>query len=254
MSELYDNPLYYEIAFSFRDIPSEVDLFEKCFQLFSRVPVKSVLELGCGNSPHMEELAKRGYRYYGLDLNPAMLTYSRSKAERAGIDVNLFQANMNDFVLDKNVDFVFLMLGSLFVKNNDELNAHLDSVAKVLNKGGLYLQDWCIQDEPMSEGQSDCWELERDGIKVKTTHSCRIISRTEQTFEEKLVIEVDDNGKQYKVTDKAVRRGIYPQEFLSLISNHPHFEFVGWWNNWDLNQPLDKAGAFSRPIVLLRRI
>ncbi len=29
MSELYDHPKYYEIAFSFRDIPAEVDLFEE---------------------------------------------------------------------------------------------------------------------------------------------------------------------------------------------------------------------------------
>ncbi len=254
MPELYDNPLYYEIAFGFRDIPSEVDLFEKCFQLFSGVPVKSVLELGCGNSPHMEELVKRGYLYNGLDLNTIMLEYSRLKAERAGIDVNLFRANMNDFAFDKKVEFVFIMLGSLFVTSTSELEAHFNTVAEVLTEGGLYLLDWCIQDEPLRDGDSDSWEMERDGIKVKTTHSCRIISRTGQTVEEQLVLEVDDNGNQHKITDKAIRRGIYPQEFLSFINNHLHFEFVGWWNNWDLNQPLDKAGVFSRPIVLLRRV
>jgi len=33
--DLYDNPKYYEIAFSFRDIKAEVDVFEKCFKRFS---------------------------------------------------------------------------------------------------------------------------------------------------------------------------------------------------------------------------
>ncbi|MCK4526646.1 class I SAM-dependent methyltransferase, partial [candidate division WOR-3 bacterium] len=69
MSNLYDNPKYYEIAFSFRDIPAEVDVFEKSFKRFSEIPVKSVLELACGNSPHMKELVKRGYQYNGLDLS-----------------------------------------------------------------------------------------------------------------------------------------------------------------------------------------
>ena len=36
MPELYDSPEYYEIAFSFRDIPAEVDLFEECFKRFSQ--------------------------------------------------------------------------------------------------------------------------------------------------------------------------------------------------------------------------
>lgn len=61
MSEVYDYPEYYEIAFSWRDIPTEVDLFEECIRRFSKIQVKSVLEIGCGNSPHMEELIKRGY-------------------------------------------------------------------------------------------------------------------------------------------------------------------------------------------------
>jgi len=74
---LYDAPQYYEIAFSFRDISAEVSLFEECFRRFSRIPVKSVLELGCGNCPHMEELTRRGYEYSGLDISEAMLDYSR---------------------------------------------------------------------------------------------------------------------------------------------------------------------------------
>ena len=81
---LYDHPKYYEIAFSFRDIPAEVDLFEQCFKRFSHITVRSVLELGCGNTPHLEELLKRGYSYHGLDLSRAMLDYSREKVSRIG--------------------------------------------------------------------------------------------------------------------------------------------------------------------------
>lgn len=112
MSNLYDNPKYYEIAFSFRDIPAEVDVFENGFKRFSRIPVKSVLELGCGNSPHMEEFIRRGYRYNGLDLSKAMLEYSRQKASDIGAEVNLVHGNMVDFSLETLVDFVYITLGS----------------------------------------------------------------------------------------------------------------------------------------------
>jgi hypothetical protein len=32
MKTVYENPKYYEIAFSFRDIGAEVDTFERCFR------------------------------------------------------------------------------------------------------------------------------------------------------------------------------------------------------------------------------
>jgi len=255
MPSVYNSPEYYEIAFSFRDISKEVDVFEESFQRFSRIPVKSVLELACGNSPHMEELIKRGYQYSGLDLSKAMLEYSRKKALRINAEVNLIHGNMVDFFLKKKVDFVYIMLGSLSVKNTKELITHFKSVARALKKGGLYLLDWCIQyASPWESKNGSTWTIERKGAKVKTTVSWKVVSRVEQTFEETIILEVNDHGKKAKITGKDIKRAIYPQEFLCFISNSKIFEFLGWWNNWDLGQPLERAKKIDRPITLIRRI
>ena len=48
MFDLYDNPKYYLIAFSYRDIPKEVDVFEECIRRFAKTPVERMLELCCG--------------------------------------------------------------------------------------------------------------------------------------------------------------------------------------------------------------
>ncbi len=254
MDKLYDHPEYYEIAFSFRDIPAEVDLFVECFKRFSHLPVKSVLELGCGNSPHMEELVKRGYRYTGLDLSKPMLEYAREKALRIGAEVNLIHGDMVDFSLETVVDFAFVMLGSLSVRNTAQLADHFDCVAGALNKGGLYLLDWCVQSEPpWATADGTSWEMERNGVKVKTNVSWELINRVEQTFREIITLEVDDHGKSLSLIDRDVKRAIFPQEFLCFISNSEHFEFVGWWNNWDLSQLLEQADKIDRPIALVRR-
>jgi SAM-dependent methyltransferase len=253
LSGVYDNPKYYEIAFSFRDIPAEADVFEECFKRFSLIPVKSVLELGCGNSPHMEELIKRGYQYNGLDLSKAMLEYSREKVLRIGAEVNLIHGDMVDFSLETRVDFVCVLLGSLFVRSTSQLTSHFNSVAKVLKKGGLYLLDWCIQFDPLTES-GDSWEIEREGIKVKTTILWKAVNRVEQTVEETITLEVNDHGGKQCIVGKEIKRAIYPQEFLCFVSGLKHFEFVGWWNNWDLGQPLKQADKIGRPIALVRRI
>jgi hypothetical protein len=95
--------------------------------------------------------------------------------------------------------------------------------------------------------------MERNGVKVKTNVSWELINRVEQTFREIITLEVDDHGKSLSLIDRDVKRAIFPQEFLCFISNSEHFEFVGWWNNWDLSQPLEKADKIDRPIALVRR-
>lgn len=255
MSDLYDFPKYYEIAFSWRDISAEVDLFEECFKRHAGTPVKSVLELACGNSPHMTELAKRGYHYIGLDISNEMLEYSRNKISNTKVKADLIRGNMVDFEINQKVEFLYTMLGSLFATSTLDLISHFNSVAKALKEGGLYLLDWCVQFEPPWETKGgSSWDMEQDGIKIKTTVTWKPINLARQTFEEHILFEIDDHGKQFSVSGKDVRRAIYPQEFLRFIESRDDFEFIGWWNNWNLDNQLDMAINISRPIIVIRRV
>jgi len=251
---VYDYPEYYEIAFSWRDIGAEVDLFEECFKRFPGLPVKSVLEVGCGNSPHMLELLRRGYKYSGFDLSDKMLEYSRRKLEGTDYQADLFPANMAEFSTDEKYDFVFILLGSLFTTNTAELTRHFASVAEALKPGGLYFLDWCVQFEPPWETQGgSSWDMERDGIKVNTKVSWQSINPSRQTFRENITFRVDDHGRKLELVGEDIHRAVYPQEFLRFIELNGLFEFIGWWNNWNLDQPLENCREISRPIIVIRR-
>ncbi len=252
MNSLYANPRYYEIAFSYRDIPWEVEVMQDVIHTYSRIPVKRVLEFGCGNSPHMEELLKLGYSYAGIDLSPEMLQYSQEKANRLGHQVELHRQNMVNFELDTSVDFAYTMLGSLYVQSTEELISHFSNVSKMLTPGGLYFLDWCVDFGWLADSK-DSWTIQQDGITVEVHHSTRLINCIEQTFEENIVLTVDDHGTRRRIKQTSIRRAIYPQEFL-LIARQQGFEFIGWWNDWDLGSPLDGTEEIiARPISVLRR-
>jgi len=252
MKHLYKSPEYYEIAFSFRNIPSEVDIFEKSIKNFSHIPVKKVLEIACGNSPHMEELINRGYEYTGIDLSREMIEYSKLKASNREGKADFFCGDMVNFKLDQYVDFAYIMLGSFYIKNTSELISHFNSVGQVLKKGGLYLLDWCVQFDPLRD-KKESWEIESDGIKVKTNYSMKLLNSVEQTYEEVIILEVNDHGICETFEEKTIRRGIFPQEFLIFLSGRNDFEFAGWWNNWDLSRPLEGNEVIRRPIVIVRK-
>lgn len=250
---LYENPKYYEIAFSFRNIAAEVETMLECSRRYSTLSPKRFFEIGCGNSPHMEELIARGFEYTGIDLSADMLEYSRQRASKAKITPELIQANMTEFSIGRKVDFAFVMLGSIYASSTRELASHFDSVSHALNPGGLYLLDWCIQFDPLAE-HSESFETMFEGIRVVTHYTTRPLNRIEQTYEEHIVLDITEEGRTRTVETRDLKRGLYPQEFLSLIAGRKDFEFVGWWNNWNLSRPLQGTEKIERPITLIRRI
>jgi SAM-dependent methyltransferase len=253
MSEVYSNPEYYEIAFSFRDIAAEVDVFEQAIAQYSQIPVATILELGCGPAPHLTELARRGYRYIGLDLSSAMLEYAQTRADAVDASARFELADMSDFGLDEQVDFAYILLGSLEPRNRAELVSHFDCVGRALKEGGLYFLDWCVAFAPSKEHR-ESWEMVQGQVRVKTTAQANLINPVEQIFEESLTLEVEDGGAAKVLRGTSVVRQIYPQEFLLFVAARSDFEFVGWWNNWDITQPLDGRQEISRPITILRRV
>ena len=252
---LYDYPVYYETAFSFRDIPQEVEFFDECIRQYSRIPVRKVLELGAGTAPHMEEWARRKIEYVGIDMNENMLDYARRKAEKLQVEATLLKADMRSFSLDETVDFAYTMLGSLYAKTSENINSHLNSVAKALNLGGLYLLDWCINFQWADPSNSDqSWSIAKRPVKIEIKFRTEVLDRAAQTVRNTLTANIDDGGKLLKLEAEDVVRIIFPQEFLLLVEMSKKFEFLGWWNNWKLEEPIGEATRIARPIVLLRRI
>jgi len=252
VSDIYRHPEYYEIAFSFRDVAGEVDVMQEAIQWFSGIPVERVLEIACGNAPHMKEWVRRGYRYTGIDLGEAMLEFSRRKAAPLGGKAELVRADLTGFALAEPVDFAYVMLGSIYASDTAQLIGHFDSVARALKPGGLYFLDWCIEFDPFTS-LANAWEEERDGVRVRLTYLSNLVDRVEQTLEERITLEVDDNGEERTFTQTAYKRAIYPQEFLTLLEWRGDFEFVGWWNDWDLSIPVDGRDTIHRPVTVIRR-
>jgi SAM-dependent methyltransferase len=252
MEKLYENPKYYDIAFSFRNLAEEVDLFEAVIARYSKVPVTRMLEVASGQSPHLEELAKRGYEYVGLDLSEKMIEYAEGKAKEIGARADFHIGDIADFTLPNQADFGFILLGSLYGKDTRDVLSHFNAMGKVIRRGGLYLLDWCVSFAPLADYE-DSWEMESEGIRVKTTYQSKPVDFVEQRVEETITLDVDDHGKRGSFVEKAIRRVIFPQEFLLLVGHQTSFEFMGWWNNWNLDKPLPVEETVTRPIIVLRR-
>jgi len=250
--EAYRYPEYYDIAFAVDDVAREVDFFEAAIRQFSRVPVRRVLEIACGTAPYLAEWHRRGYRYCGLDLSPAMLDAAHAKAARLGIAADLVSADMRNF--DPGgigpIDLAYVLLGSIYVGSNREFLGHLDRVADALAPGGLYLLDSVVWFEIRSDYRRR-WTRHRGGVRVRMTYRAEPIDPVAQTYNELIKLEVDDKGTRHEILSRVPTKIFFPQEFLCLVELSGCFEFVGWFNDFDLVAPVTPKG---RHTAILRRL
>ena len=251
---LYDHPKYYEVAFSFRDISAEAAFMQTGIERHSRIPVHSLLEIGCGPAPHAEELARRGYRYMGLDLNRTMLDYAADKWRHLHPAPSLIESDMTDFSLDSQVDFAFVMIGSLYLRSESHLRSHFDAIAKALRPGALYFLDWCIQFfDPTAWDDKLVFQVEENGIAVRSQIRVRPVESAGNLFEEFWTVDVDDHRRPERFEMVERNMALYPREFREFIDRRKDFEFVGRWADWDLDRFIHDGTNIDRPLVIVRR-
>ena len=248
--EAYQYPHYYEIALAPQNTGREVDFFEAAIEKFSRAPVHRVFELGSGTAPYLEEWHRRGYAYSGLDLSPAMVEFTRAKAQRLGIDARLILGDMRE--LDRNLgpfDLAYVLLGSLYVRSNREFLDHLDRMADLLATGGLYLLDSLVWFRIFHTYQRS-WTRRKAEIIVRTRYRAELIDPVAQTYDECLTLIVNDHGNELAINGRVPAKVFFPQEFLCLVELSGRFEFIGWYNDFSLTAELRPEG---RHIVILRK-
>jgi SAM-dependent methyltransferase len=221
-----------------------------------RHSARAFLDIACGPSLQLRELAKRGYEGVGLDVANEMLRYLSKKANEEGVRIETVQADMSNFRLKRKVDFAFIMMGSLVVGSNQKLLDHLDSVAYSLKRGGLYfIQNKMVDWTGMKE---QSWTVEKSGITVKTTFNIHWKDILNQIYTERMKLAVNDHGRMRELVSEEDLKFVFPQELKALIGLNNKFEFLGWWegteSTWFLNIPLEKSKIPNNiNVVLLRR-
>jgi SAM-dependent methyltransferase len=129
------------------DIEREVNFLQAVARRHLTRPMRRVLDIACGNSPHGQILAKAAIKVAGIDRSQTMIAAGR--AEAAGLKgLSFYRRRIEHFRLpEKPFDMAFFMSETfpIMIRNRDIIS-HLESVAALLKKGGLYCIDIDRQD------------------------------------------------------------------------------------------------------------
>lgn len=255
-NDLYEYPEYYDMALcSFRDICKDIYVIEECIRRFSKIEVDKVLELACGPSPYTGELVKRGYQYIGIDNKKTMIDYCNKKYNSIANSAEFMIGDMNNLPSEstlQNIDLIFIMGGSLFPKNEEDIIRHFKSAARLLKSGGIYILDSCIATDSKKEQKHE-YKLEFEKVVLNVEMNFRIINPIKQILNASLIVDVQEGSRNFCLKAEDIFRIIYPREFRDIINSIKEFEFCGWWNDWDFGKPLDLEKEIGRILTVIRR-
>lgn len=133
---------YYDILYQEKDYQKECDFLEEIFKKYSDIPVKTILNLGCGTGSHDLILAEGGYQITGVDLSSKMLEIARKKAEEQNKKIDFIEADIRNFELERKFDTVISMFAVIsYLTENKDIISAFKKAAKHLNKNGIFTFD-----------------------------------------------------------------------------------------------------------------
>lgn len=156
---------------------AEVDFIERALGL---EPGMRVLDTACGHGRHLVELAARGYRVTGVDLDPYSLDLARKAAEERGVSerVSLRRGDLRETPFVEEFDAAFNYFTSFgYFESEAEDERALHSVACALEPGGRFLLETInLYYLPQVFRDRDEWQTYSTGYSMMAERSWDLLS------------------------------------------------------------------------------
>lgn len=264
MSELvYGEAELYELAFSFRDYPTECDVLAAWYRRASKnKELGSVLELASGPALHAIELGRRGAAAFALDLSPAMCRLAEKRAGEAGVKLEAKCADMIEFDFGRRFDLAILMINSIaHIYSHKDLVRHFQTIGRHLTPGGIFIleiqhpKDFVGRGSRRS-GVSQPWKMSKGALEVEVRWGTENdpYDALAQIFEPTVEMIARENGKEQRLVEKVRMRDYTKSEIEMAVAMSGAFEIAEQHGDFSLDAPFDNTDASWRMITVLRRL
>jgi len=252
--DLYDYPSYYDLVYG-SDWKAELGFLLEVFQKHARRKVRRLFEPACGTGRLLYRLANAGFEVSGLDLNEKSIVYCNKRLRRHGLSETTFVGDMSDFRLPRKVDGAFNMINSFrHLSTQRQAKGHLESVAKCLTKGGIYVLGLHLTPLVGDRCEEESWSARRGNLAV-IAHLATIDLDLKHR-EERVAMSYDvyTPTRQFRLNGKAVFRTYTAKQMLALLKQVPELELVETYDfAYDIDAPIPIDPESEDTVFILRR-
>ncbi|MBW2036493.1 MAG: class I SAM-dependent methyltransferase [Deltaproteobacteria bacterium] len=216
--------VYYDLLYKDKDYGKECDYLEYLWTQYSDIPVKSVLDLGCGTGRHSIDLTQRGFDVLGIDRSEKMLAQAVKGAEAKGLKIDFRKGDIAGFEGKKTFDSAISMFAVIgYLTSNGELLSAFKTIRRHLKKGALFIFDVWYGPAVLNQKPSERLRIAGDGAGKIYRFACPKINALKNTVRVDYVIL--KQGATEEVRESHIMRYFFIPE-LKLIAKMCDFEFI----------------------------
>lgn len=254
--ELFGLPAVYDTAFQFRSAPQAADFVEWCIKTYIKIPVTTVVDIACGTGHFTLEFARRQYRTYGVDINPQTCEYAARRACNENLSITFVAADMVAFTLPERCQIATSFFDSLtYLTRLADIAAHLETVARALTPGGLYIVEFGVIDDFDNHNVEEVWtETRRDFSVTSTYFRDSWINPETDTFEEQCSFRATCREHVAVFHLKSQKLALYFEDFDALVRRMGLFKSLAYFDDFDPKARFNDDFVPWRVIAVLQRI
>lgn len=211
--------LYHDLAWLFQiitppdDYVEECEAYERILRRLARIPLKTLLNLGCG-AGHHDHALKKNYSVTGADISDTML----SMARELNPDVEYLAGDMRTLNLRRTFDAVTIFDSITYMLTEADIRAAFTTTFRHLNPGGVCLAVLDITRESFVQNRSYCSTHTRNGVDVAFVENYYDPDPSDTQMEGTMLFLVRRNGKLSIETDRHVC-GLFPlQTWMNTLA------------------------------------
>lgn len=253
----YETPRYYDAIFDV-DTDREADFLEAAFERHASPSARGrrrLLEPASGSGRLLVEMAARGWKVHGFDLEPAMVEYSRQRLASAGLPGTVARGDMANFRARGTFDLAHCLVSTFkYLQTEDAARAHLACVANHVRTGGIYALGFHLSDYSSTKKEIERWRVERDGMQVDCSIASWPPDRRTRLEDVESRISVKEGGRERRSVTRWTFRTYDARQVRSLLRASPLWKHVATYDfHYEIDEPQPFGDTQCDTLLILER-
>jgi SAM-dependent methyltransferase len=250
----YDFPQYCDLAFR-DETKAEANFIVAACQKYATIPVRRLLEAGCGSGRLITALAARGFDMVGVDLSMSSLKYLRQRLHRRNLRAELLHADMTDLTLSRPGDAAFCTFDTFrHLLTEKAARRHLQSVAESLRPGGIYILGFHLLPLDVSEESCERWRARQGATTLTATLKVIATHRGRRLETLRMTMRVRSPRRDLRVCSEFRLRMYTAAQFRRLLASVPEFRLCDVFDFWyEIGRPRTLTDKMTDTVFILRK-
>jgi SAM-dependent methyltransferase len=186
------------------DYQEEGELFARVIREESQIPVKTLLDLGCGGG-HVDHYLKNHFQVTSADISQSMLKLAR----QLNPEVEYMMGDMRMLRLDRTFDAVVIHDAINYMLTPQDLRAAFQTAHQHLKSGGVFLTCVEVMPDSFEQNKTRVTTRKKDGVEIAFIENYYDPDENDTVYQGTFIYLIRQGGRLSIETDRHLC-GVFP--------------------------------------------